>query len=48
MPLFIGGELVCGADKVEELGESGELEAKLAEALGHDYRGARDERVAPA
>ena len=43
--VFVGGELVGGADIVEELAESGELEEKLAEALGDDYRTARDERV---
>ena len=43
--VFVNGELVGGADIVEELAESGELEQKLADALGDDYRGARDERV---
>jgi monothiol glutaredoxin len=36
--VFIGGELVGGADIVEELASSGELEQKLEEALGPDYR----------
>jgi monothiol glutaredoxin len=36
--VFIGGELVGGADIVEELASSGELEQKLQEALGPDYR----------
>jgi monothiol glutaredoxin len=36
--IFIGGELVGGADIVEELASSGELEQKLEEALGTDYR----------
>ena len=36
--VFIGGELVGGADIVEELAASGELEQKLEEALGPDYR----------
>ena len=36
--VFIGGELIGGADIVEELAETGELEAKLTEALGPDYR----------
>ena len=34
--VFIKGELVGGADIVEELYESGELRAKLDEALGAD------------
>jgi monothiol glutaredoxin len=36
--VFIRGELVGGADIVEELSASGELEQKLKEALGPDYR----------
>ena len=36
--VFIRGELVGGADIVEELAASGELEEKLEEALGPDYR----------
>ena len=36
--VFVKGELIGGADIVEELAESGELERKLAEALGPDYR----------
>jgi len=44
--VFIGGELVGGADIVEELHASGELEQKLEEALGDDYRGSRSERTA--
>ncbi len=43
--VFIKGELVGGADVTEELAESGELERKLAEALGEDYREAASERV---
>ena len=43
--VFVKGELVGGADIVEELAASGELERKLTEALGPDYRDARDERV---
>ena len=43
--VFVRGELVGGADIVEELEASGELEAKLREKLGDDYRGAGDERV---
>jgi monothiol glutaredoxin len=43
--VFVKGELLGGADIVEELAESGELEEKLAEALGGEYRAAREERV---
>jgi monothiol glutaredoxin len=43
--VFVKGELVGGADIVEELAASGELESKLTEALGSDYRNDRDERV---
>jgi monothiol glutaredoxin len=38
--VFIKGELVGGADIVEELYESGELRAKLDEALGADREAA--------
>ncbi len=43
--VFLKGELVGGADIVEELAASGELERKLAQTLGDDYREARHERV---
>jgi monothiol glutaredoxin len=43
--VFVRGELIGGADIVEELGQSGELEHALAEKLGPDYRGAGAERV---
>jgi monothiol glutaredoxin len=43
--VFIKGELVGGADIVQELAESGELEQKLSEALGPDYRAAAAERT---
>ncbi len=39
------GELVGGADIVEELEQSGELEQKLRERLGDDYAAARDEQT---
>jgi monothiol glutaredoxin len=41
--VFVGGELIGGADIVEELEQSGELEKTLREKLGDDYRG--DEQV---
>jgi monothiol glutaredoxin len=43
--VFIRGELVGGADIVQELAETGELERKLADSLGEDYRGDATERV---
>jgi len=36
--VFVGGELIGGADITEELAESGELQRKLEQALGPDYR----------
>jgi monothiol glutaredoxin len=43
--VFVRGELVGGADIVEELEASGELEQTLREKLGEEYRGAGEERV---
>ena len=43
--IFVKGELIGGADIVEELAASGELERKLQDALGADYRDDRAERV---
>ena len=43
--VFVGGELVGGADIVEELEASGELESKLEESLGADYRAGRSEKT---
>ena len=43
--VFIKGELVGGADIVEELAETGELEQRLTEALGPEYREQAEERV---
>jgi monothiol glutaredoxin len=43
--VFVRGELVGGADIVEELEDSGELEQTLAEKLGPDYRDSRDEKT---
>jgi monothiol glutaredoxin len=36
--VFVKGQLIGGADIVEELASSGELERTLARALGPDYR----------
>jgi monothiol glutaredoxin len=44
--VFVRGELIGGADIVEELETSGELERTLTEKLGEDYRTAGGERVA--
>jgi monothiol glutaredoxin len=41
--VFVKGELVGGADIVEELEASGELEQTLRERLGDDYAATRDE-----
>ena len=43
--VFVKGALVGGADIVEELAATGELERKLSDALGEGYRETRDERV---
>src|SRR5207253_6116334 len=43
--VFVGGELVGGADIVEELESSGELEQTLRERLGDDYASRRDEQT---
>jgi monothiol glutaredoxin len=43
--VFVHGELIGGADITEELAESGELEQKLEQALGPDFRGSGEERV---
>ena len=43
--VFVRGELVGGADIVEELEASGELEQTLREKLGEEYRGVGEERV---
>ncbi len=44
--VFVKGELVGGADIVEELHASGALEQKLEQALGSSFRSDRAERVA--
>ena len=43
--VFVGGELIGGADIVEELEQSGDLERTLEERLGAGYRDARDEKT---
>jgi monothiol glutaredoxin len=41
--VFVKGELVGGADIVEELEQNGELAQTLREKLGEDYASSRDE-----
>jgi len=43
--VFVGGELVGGADIVQELAETGELERLLEEKLGAGYRDGAEERT---
>ncbi len=43
--VFVKGELVGGADIVEELEQSGDLEQTLREKLGDDYAASRDENT---
>jgi len=43
--VFVRGELVGGADIVEELEASGELEETLRARLGDDYRAEGDEKT---
>jgi len=43
--VFVKGELIGGADIVEELERSGELEQTLLDRLGDDYRSTRSESV---
>ena len=43
--LFVGGELVGGADIAQELSESGELTRILEDKLGADYRASAEERT---
>jgi monothiol glutaredoxin len=45
--VFVGGELIGGADITEELEASGELERTLAEKLGAGYREERAEKTIP-
>ena len=44
--VFVNGELIGGADIVEELAAEGELESKLESSLGPAYRESRAEQVA--
>jgi monothiol glutaredoxin len=43
--VFVKGELVGGADIVQELSETGQLPGILAEKLGADYRNDAEEHV---
>ena len=43
--VFVKGELIGGAEIVEELAANGELEEKLGAALGSQYRSQRAETV---
>jgi glutaredoxin-related protein len=43
--VFVGGELVGGADIVQELAESGQLPEILSAKLGEAYRDGAEERV---
>ena len=43
--VFVGGELVGGADIVQELAATGELESKLNEKLGDSWRNGGEERT---
>jgi monothiol glutaredoxin len=43
--VFVGGELIGGADIVQELAASGELESKLNEKLGDSWRNGGEERT---
>ena len=43
--VFVRGELIGGADIVEELEASGDLEKTLEEKLGPEYRNGREEKT---
>ena len=43
--VFVRGELIGGADITEELAASGQLERKLAERVGEDYRGSAVQKL---
>ena len=43
--VFVRGELIGGADITQELAETGELERKLEEKLGPDYKSTAAEKT---
>jgi monothiol glutaredoxin len=43
--VFVRGELIGGADIVQEMAETGELEEKLTGSLGDDYRSGAAEKT---
>ena len=43
--VFAKGELIGGADITEELAASGELEQKLTDSLGENYRGSAVQKL---
>jgi monothiol glutaredoxin len=43
--VFVRGELIGGADIVQEMAETGELEEKLTGVLGDDYRNGAAEKT---
>jgi monothiol glutaredoxin len=43
--VFVKGELIGGADITQELAASGELEQKLADSLGENYRGSAVQKL---
>jgi monothiol glutaredoxin len=43
--VFVGGELIGGADIVQELAATGDLEAKLTEKLGDGWRRPGEEQT---
>ena len=43
--VFVRGQLIGGADIIEELAQNGELERTLEEKLGPDYRDEREEKT---
>jgi monothiol glutaredoxin len=45
--VFVRGELIGGADIVQELAATGELEATLDERLGSEWRNGGEERTIP-
>jgi monothiol glutaredoxin len=43
--VFVRGELIGGADIIQEMAETGELEEKLTGVLGDDYRSGAAEKT---